>query len=750
MLRIRIEVSEVGNAWQVSPNVRDGTGQWVPVVTPYPMDRVVAPDGRSLPRPDPARLPQPADAHAVLCSGDTEPLTQLLGRLARRDPEAGDMQLYGRWLFESLLAPLWQAIDADAAYVNAPLELALSWSPTSPLNRLTWEAMHDGRAPVVSHPQHVVAITRLISSDHPQPAAIAGMPRVLFAIGAPLADPTIRPGAMYMGLLKALDASGRCRSKAIVNASLEDLDAACRRFVPHVVHIVAHGELAEDGRGTVLLRGEGGEWPADAAALYRALRADQGDGPIAVVISACNSGGGAIDDPTDIGPLAAQLVAAGIPIVSAVAGEIGERACRYYTRRLAESLHAGQPIVEAAAHGRRAAMMAAATPATDVDWALPALFLSEQIDPARPLIDKVGAERVVGLGDRLTLRRQPIFVGRQDILDVTDNLVDDGSEVRVVATVFDKGGEGYGATRLLREIGWRVLRDGHLPIVLGPFSTPPHTLRALVVSICTAALTAVEKMGLRVFVPSALRLALAAPVMAELRAEVNDQTVSDSEANAAVRQALRLFAEAVGPLDDAAAARGFLVDDLLEVATMAKSWGNPFGEHTRPVVLCDNVHEWAEPSTFAALDRLSALTGLLSMLDGSGLGGQDKPVPVVLSGSLTAAAGPTLRSWLQAANPWVRSMSLGDMSADEALVGFQWVLLHPWVSPDNPDTAFTYTPNPGQRAAWETVLGGVPRRPDSVKEMLYAMANVGHNLQFAARNNDETEWRSYASANGLE
>jgi len=289
-----------------------------------------------------------------------------------------------------------------------------------------------------------------------------------------------------------------------------------------------------------------------------------------------------------------------------------------------------------------------------------------------------------------------------------------------------------------------------VPIVLGPFSTPPHTLRDLVVTICTAALTVVEKMGMRVFVPSALRLSLGAAAMAELRAEVNDPTVSNSEANAAARQALQLFARADGPLDDAAVARGFLVDDLLEVATMAQSWGTPFGEHTRPVLLCNNVHEWAEPSTLAALDRLSALTGLLSMLDGSGLGGQDHPVPVVLSGSSSARAGQALRSWLQDANPWMRSMSLGDMSADEALVGFQWVLLHPWVSPDNPATAFTYTPNPGRRADWETIVGRVPRRPGSVKETLYAMASVGLDLKFAARDNDETEWRSYATANGLE
>ena len=153
----------------------------------------------------------------ALCAGDKAALRTLLGRLARQRPKGNDVLLYGRWLFECLLAPAWPALCRDPEVVAAGgVELALMWDARhADLHSLVWEAMIDDQdRPLAGLLDMLVVVTRVVPVSYPAPATIEHAPRVLFASGASLTDEVIRPGAMFMGLLRKFDAEGICVSRA--------------------------------------------------------------------------------------------------------------------------------------------------------------------------------------------------------------------------------------------------------------------------------------------------------------------------------------------------------------------------------------------------------------------------------------------------------------------------------------------------------------------------------------------------------
>lgn len=348
----------------------------------------------------------------------------MIGRLADRNPDPGDVAAYGRWLFECLLAPAWQAITELRVVTDLRgVELALQWpAGEADLHRLVWEAMHDGARPLVGSPGLLVAVTRLIpvpddGSENDPPETIARLPRVLFAAGSPFADPVVRPGAMFMGLLRAFEAESRCVPGAVQEVSIEELTETCSRFRPDVVHLVAHGAIREGGRG-VLLLGKSPGVDADADALAQAITA--GSRPMAVVLSACETG--TAGGPAGAAPLAAELVTKGkIPIVSAMAGEVSEQACRLYTRRFVTAVGDGESVVEASAKGRRAALLNAENRSDHLDWAMPTLFLASSLKPDfRPINPGPGRE-LMKIARGLRLRQDPVFIGRQEIFRIIDD-----------------------------------------------------------------------------------------------------------------------------------------------------------------------------------------------------------------------------------------------------------------------------------------------------------------------------------------
>src|SRR5262249_53452984 len=117
------------------------------VVPPYRLDAVeVAAGGvdHRVPAVPADRQPAEDATHYRLGAGDPDAVVGLLERLATGRTEPDDVRVYGRWLFECLLAPAWPAIRADCAVAQARgVELALEWPVgDTDLHRLVWEAMH--------------------------------------------------------------------------------------------------------------------------------------------------------------------------------------------------------------------------------------------------------------------------------------------------------------------------------------------------------------------------------------------------------------------------------------------------------------------------------------------------------------------------------------------------------------------------------------------------------------------------------
>jgi hypothetical protein len=692
--RIFIEVNDdPGGGWAVQARAaEDGH-----VFGAYHMESTkVGPEDNRLRVPvvPPSRRPDGADEHSVLCSGDATAIGQLLDRLASESTENSDVRVYGRWLFECLLAPVWQDIREYPPVKEARgLELALQWPVSeADLHRLIWEAMHDSMAPLAGLPDTLVVVTRVIQTDYPAPTTITRAPKVLFATGSSLTDEVIRPGAMFMGLLRKLDAEGICLTHAVQDVSITDLQVACQAFEPDVVHLVAHGETLPGGRSVLLLGSRDTGSPVGAAQLRQALTA--GSVPLAVVLSACHSGGGigALEPGDGSGageagepvawraaPLAAELVAGGIPIVTAMAGAVSEPACRMYTTRLIDAIHRGAPLSRAAAEGRAAALTAAPEPARQLDWAMPTIFLSSSVQPDFCPLDPTSGRRLVGIADSLKLRKKPVFIGRQPILRTVDDLFSEDPDRRTGFLAIGREGtlEKLGSTRLLEEIGFRLLRTGHVPLLLANYSEvgfgevkagPPRTLRGVLAEVLQQAVRVTRTFNLP---PPRLRTLGVDPSFDadDAVAGSNMAGLAPAEASQRALKSIRNFAMGTGELDDVSLVEYPLGADLAELADIMAGAGEPFGKGTRAVLLADRVHEWT-----------GAVGPLLQLIGHDGLGRPGKPAPVIVTCSLTGGEGQKLKSYRDdnIGSPGVRFLELAALTGDEAALGFQWVLLNPW------------------------------------------------------------------------
>lgn len=727
MRRIIVDVSPQGTSgpWRVSAAAVADDGTTVPRGDGHTMDTFTA-SGRRLPSVPADRRGQTGDATLdKLCAGDVGEAAALLRRLRTRQSSAADVVAYGRWLFECLLAPFWDAVADDG-----DIELALRWPVgQTDLHRLVWESVRTDLRPLAGLTDRTVAITRLVASPATKAGPVDGIPRALFATGMKLADPTIRPGALYMGLLQMMDADGVCRARTEHGVTIDRLRQACTAHQPDVVHIVAHGRIGAGGRGELLL--DNGTAPCDAEQLVQAVSV--GRTPMAVMLSACNtaspgeSAGAGSDDPTDVGPLAAQLVAAGVPIVSAMSGEITEPACRQYTRRLIHAVHCGASFVAASAHGRRAALLN--RDPTALDWALPALYLAEQLDPCARMVDDDVVRRLGNVAKALGLPSDTLHVGRGAILKAADDVVDgDGG---VLAVLSKEPISGLGGTRLLREIGWRILRDGHLPLQIGAFGlgAAPMTGRALVRAVLEAIRMLVEKLGLDPFPLQIFELdGIAAPDLTDGSKAMRLNRLG---------RGIKELGERTDPVS-VQDARMLLNDDLGRLChEAAEQWGTPFGPRTRAVLLCDDTHTWAAPQADTALKTL------IDMLDSFGLGMPDRPIPVILTGSRKEHAGDQLNAFAENGNVERRIQRLAPLSSDDMLVGYQWLLLHPDRSAAEGEAgAKIYTVKDGGLADYEWALtnlvGNLPARPlNPVRQVAYSIRPIFN------PDDDEAAWRAY-------
>lgn len=654
---------------------------------------------------------------------DLGELGELLARIDDRDTRDGDIYTYGGWLFGCLLESVWPKIRDLPTVVDAKgVELALRWPvDQAPLHQLSWEAMcHEGR-PLANHLELLVAITRLVPVWTRRVETIERTPKVLFAVGGSLLDDTIRPGAMFMGLLRAFDAEGVCAARAEQQVSSDKLARYCREFAPDVVHLVAHGDIV-DGHGRLKLA-DG--W-IGADALVPALTTAASP-PLAVVLSACRTGSTGVAEPMPSGPLAAELVANGIPIVSAIAGEVSEQACRLYSRRLVAAVSDGTPLAKAVADGRRAAL-SRTEPGRELDWAMPALFVADSVEPDFRPVNRDAAEWLVKAAREMHLRQYPVFIGREAVLGYVDDMFDQKKPVGVIGVLRDGSLADLGGTRLLQEMGYQLLMRGHLPLLLGPYSDSgrPKNLRAFLYEVFDAVTIVAEPLGLT-----------------PPRFEVLDKCYPTGVA-AGPRDCLRALISALdefGPADGQLPVRltvNSLAKDLGDLAEAAGKLGRPFGAHTRVVLLADEIHRWP---------FVEELGEVLKRAGEKGLGTGTHHAPFVFTASSQEDGGRLLKSLsdLKNGQPGYAFPPFDELGDNESLLGFQWILLNPWLETDEACRK-VYAALP--TANWDQVraaFGLMDGRPGRMRNpvFLYRIADVlvkGHSF---VADDDVTAWTSY-------
>jgi hypothetical protein len=730
LCRVIVDVTPSGDGWRVDVRPDGAVAPLVPVFT---IDAVELP-GTVLRERVPA-VPEERRHEAVpladaLCRGEAGQAAVLIERIASRDPEPGDVTAYGRWLFECLLEPAWAAITELAAVKDARgVDLALQWAPEeADLHRLVWEAMFDGTDYLARNTGLLVSITRLVPVADPEPPEpITWLPRVLFAVGSSLSDPVVRPGALFMGLLRAFESEGHCVPSAIQEASLDKLAGACARFKPDLVHLVAHGAQREQGRRVLRLGKPAAD--ADAAALVQALTA--GGRPLAVALSACQSGSpGGLESAV---PLAVALMTkAKIPIVSAMTGEVSEQACRLYTRRFVAAIHDGESIVEASAKGRRAALQNSDNSADSIDWALPALFLASSVGPDFCPVDPRPGRELMRIARGLDLPYKPVFIGSQEILRMADDELihpDPDKGIGFVA-ITSQDISRLGGTRLLREIGFRLLRRGHLPLLLAPYSahTSPKSLRAVVCDILDKLLAALDLLGQPPF---------------PLTVFGADQGFSPPPATASaveLQDAILDFKKRREELEPDRVRRR-LADDLAALTRAAAAAGEPFGNHTRVVVLCDEFHTW-----------VNGLDGILEIIKTKvdrGLGAKDCPVPLIVTASLGKDGGQKLKAFTDDHSAMVRVPPLDALPLPDAVLGFEWVLLHPLIGDVEPAKRFVYARARNANAEKiENDFKLLNGRPTAVASDLYFLVQMLVNHDQFISGDDDNAWSTYVGRYG--
>lgn len=606
-----------------------------------------------------------------------EDAAELAARVDRGTATVAELKRYGGLLFDAALGQtLWRDL-AERAADSPYLELAVR-GPSErgdlaghDIQGLRWEALYDGTTFLAARGTQTergtcvsAGIMRLVPADdearQQEFRPIQRIPRVLFAVGSRLTDPRVRPGAEFMGILRHLERKGGAiQPRVLESASIPSLVRELAQHQPDVLHLIGHGRWFPVDRCVKLqMRAEtdGDEW-VTAEQLLGAF-GESGHTPAVVVLSACQSG--AVPESGSTLPFAARLVAGGIPVVVAMAGDIADTACRVFTRALTTAIGQGTPLLRAIVLGRRAAFFERPDP-DSVDWIMPVLFRAEHVDGGATLVDITAAAAARHRARLLDVVWEPVFCGRGEFIAAMDRLLDQSDPLNVLVAHQSDPQQHFGGKRLLRELAARAVRAGRLPVLLGPFDSDPPTDRGGLADALHDKLGEIrDNLGLPAR-PAQITAAAAAP-----KAKAAD-----------LARAIR-------------ADFALLEDDLPDTDPVRLS------PRPRVVLLCHRVDRWLE-----------ALDDLLDMLRPQGLGPGAHPVPVIMTGADGAEQGlPLLEARLNRFHgaSWIEFQQLGRLRSEDSdpedILAYQWWLLNP-----ARDKQPVYAPRRGSSpAGWHGLL----------------------------------------------
>jgi hypothetical protein len=500
----RVIVAAQANGWSVL--VEDpGSGQALPGI-PRSLGRVVdlGNPTRFFPLPPPAEaqaLP-PTAPHRALCQPTgADALSALLAALSRGESGDDGAETLGRYLFSVLFGEaLWADILGSAD--GQPVELALCWDATElSLHRLPWELLHGPDRFFVQEPGSTLMRCVRGAGGPAGPIELVLPTQVLFVIGADLNSQLARGAVEYLGVLQGLcpELSG-LSYRMLIRPTAEALETAVGRLRPSVVHLICPVDLQSE-TPTIFLTGTAAP-SIDSARLLQALRGNNGDQPLPIVILSSGRAIGPTPAPQPAIPLAAKLIQSGVPLVAGLSGSVADQSCRLAAVHLYNVLQ--QPgqldLVMAVARARRAGLPRVAdddaagsimhrgvAPWTRIDWGLPFLMLPETA-PTITIATAAGqAGAVAGpqqyMQEKLLLRRHPVLCGGAEQLaeyhllmaDATyQRAVTGGPEVQALVIADENvdvqayGTAKFGLSRLLQEYAAEAMRAGHIPLLISP------------------------------------------------------------------------------------------------------------------------------------------------------------------------------------------------------------------------------------------------------------------------------------------
>lgn len=537
---------------------------------------------------------------------------------------------FGNYLTASLLGTHLDALRKQPD----PVELYLRIRATDDAaQRLPWELMFDGEHPLAGDPAQTIAVTRVIATDGPQPAAtpLALPLRVLFVVGQTL-DGAIRPGAEYMALLRRVAGTSEndvritnIDSRLLMRATPAELAKAVDDFAPAVVHFICHGEW--DGTEATLLltkeengRKAKGDHPVSASALLQLLRgaSEKASLPTAVVLNACHTAAAGPDRRNAYRGFAAKLVAGGVPVAVGMAGEVADGACRIFTCELYQALLEGKSIVLASARGRRAALREYQGYQHTIEWARPSLFVASEQQSTLP-VDRTRA----GLADaaakyqKLARTTARSLCGRFDPISAFESLrqrllAGKGSDFALGFVVSEstervKGHKPqYGKSRMLEELAARLALSAIAPVLISheKNETPARNALELTVRIAEQMNQTRSRFGVAERKPTAAMT---------FAFEYFEHAESPQELVA--RQKVLKKLSDRGAEVDASVTRELLVREFTSLIDDLK----PIGV-TRAALLIDDLHAYE-----------GAVAPLLAMLDDHGLGDAEHVIPLLFT-----------------------------------------------------------------------------------------------------------------------
>jgi hypothetical protein len=674
---------EVSDDWRVQVSVDRG-GRKTNICDPRQLDFVTDDGGWKFPVPpggDINRFEElsPAD---LLANPDAHRLDDAHSAIAARN--AAHIEQFGNYLFVTLLDKDWQEIRRVADDAEQGVELALSWSASDgSLNRLYWEMMHSGRQFLAAGGADHAVITRVVRGARAgAPPTIDFPPRVLFVVGTSLVDQTIRPAAEISNILRELsdDATGgqRILYRYLENANPRRIAAAVRKFRPQLVHYMCHGEVdPETHLGFLELQPDepGGPSHFGAEQLLEHLRGPDDELPAIVIVSACKTAGGSryargtLAGPQDSAPLAAELVAGGIPVVVGMAGRVADRAARLFTVRFGEALLSGEPLVRATAAARRVGYSHGESPRQSVDWAFPAVFTAPSVDSDYTAVQTGAAAKMHTLNEWLDgylPQEDPVFCGREEFVQAFHELFTRPDSLpprrQVLAAWSSEEPAKLGRSRLLKQLATLALREGHIPMLVPLDRGDARRDLATFVRNVHKALTKLRSDG-------ALGLALTAASQLEiLSAPVSDALERD-DLHRAVREEL----EEAGVVTPAAVNLALAEDLATLLADAQRGYPEIVGPTRQVVLLIDDLHMYGP-----MLEHF--FNGVLSRY---GAGSKRNPVPVVVSFQRSSAPGADefLKPVAEDSSgvPWVEALPVLPWRNDgEDMLAYEHVLMNPW------------------------------------------------------------------------